>query len=402
MKRKTSYCTWMRLNILVGIAFQVLFGCVALYFTVQCLVKYLNFEVGTRVDYVRTANAEFPALTICWKIGYKRSYMTKFGIKRAAPILEEGRFPSNVTIYEFLKNTRFELNEFLMNITIETFNKVDGEYQHLYWIHNDTSGNNPKFSTAVMATEGLCYTMEIPDKFTKAGISSVLMNFYSNPDFAMEKNTDFREIGWRVYLHYPGQLRRGTPVSGECKTSFGATVSVSHEIFRKLNDSDSCNSDMNHLFDSCWEMNLEQKMIQSLGCFFPWNKNKIEEIDEKLFCKDKRLYSKNAERSVKASLRDSKNDENESLCALPCEMMRFSTTTPIEEKVKDPKTGQRLNRYGILRLYFDEDVRVTNEFYVYDGLSMVGEAGGYLGLFLGISCYQAIQTIITYCARKKE
>ncbi len=32
----------------------------------------------------------------------------------------------------------------------------------------------------------------------------------------------------------------------------------------------------------------------------------------------------------------------------------------------------------------------TKEYYVYDAISMVGEAGGYLGLFLGISCYQVL------------
>ena len=389
----TSFCVPARL------LSQLVFSLATIYFCSQCLVKYLNFEVGTRVDYVPTEDTAFPALTICWKIGYKRSFSRSYGIKKIASVLEEGNFPSNLTMYEFLNSTRFKIEEFLMNITFETFNKVDEKYLHLYWMQNDTD-NRPDFKVAAMASEGLCYTMVIPDKYSKAGISSVNMNFYSHPDFDMETGTDFREIGWRVYMHYPGQLRRGTPVSGGCKTGYGTTLSVAHELFRKLNNSDECNSNMNRRFDTCWETNLKQKMIQSLKCFFPWNKNILEEKDEEMFCRDKKLYVNNVEKSVKASLRDTKNEQNQSICTLPCEMMRFFTTTPIEQMVKDPKTGRKQKDDGFLKLHFDEEVRVTNEFYVYDGLSMVGEAGGYLGLFLGISCYQAFHTIITYFARK--
>ena len=49
--------------------------------------------------------------------------------------------------------------------------------------------------------------------------------------------------------------------------------------------------------------------------------------------------------------------------------------------------------YGLVNLHFREEVSVTREYYVYDAISMVGEAGGYLGLFLGISCYQVSRTL---------
>ena len=65
-------------------------------------------------------------------------------------LLQEGTFPSNMTIYEFLNKSRFELNEFLNNITLETFSKVDNKYEHLFWTDNDPT-KNPKFPMTAFA-----------------------------------------------------------------------------------------------------------------------------------------------------------------------------------------------------------------------------------------------------------
>ena len=45
---------------------------------------------------------------------------------------------------------------------------------------------------------------------------------------------------------------------------------------------------------------------------------------------------------------------------------------------------------------------MTEEFRVYELLSMVGEAGGYLGLFLGISCYQIFSSAVDWMGQTKS
>ena len=123
MKREIKL-TRSTLHVLPRLISHFLLISIFIYFSGQCLVKYLRFEVGTRVDYVYSADETFPAFAICWKIGYKRKYVEQFGMKRAH-LLQEGKFPSNTTVYELLNQSRLELSEFLNNITLETFSKVD-------------------------------------------------------------------------------------------------------------------------------------------------------------------------------------------------------------------------------------------------------------------------------------
>lgn len=84
-----------------------------------------------------------------------------------------------------------------------------------------------------------------------------------------------------------------------------------------------------------------------------------------------------------------------SSCITPCEVMSFSATSTFEERLEG-------RHHGRIFIRFAEEVKLTEEFVVYDGLSMVGEAGGYLGLFLGISCYQVILKLVEFAIIKKE
>ena len=43
-----------------------------------------------------------------------------------------------------------------------------------------------------------------------------------------------------------------------------------------------------------------------------------------------------------------------------------------------------------LLIYFKENVKITNAYHVYSGLSSIAEIGGYVGLFLGVSINQII------------
>lgn len=59
---------------------------------------------------------------------------------------------------------------------------------------------------------------------------------------------------------------------------------------------------------------------------------------------------------------------------------------------RDARWGDKYT--GAAVIAFQTQVVKTEEYYIYDGLSMVGEAGGYLGLFLGVSCCQLIDLLI--------
>ncbi len=79
--------------------FRILFALVALYYGVSCLLKYLDAEIGTRVNLVPTEQAAaFPSITLCWNVGYKKNVTKGYGYKKQSQFLDFGSFPPNVTI----------------------------------------------------------------------------------------------------------------------------------------------------------------------------------------------------------------------------------------------------------------------------------------------------------------
>ena len=55
----------------------------------------------------------------------------------------------------------------------------------------------------------------------------------------------------------------------------------------------------------------------------------------------------------------------------------------------------------VVWIYFEEIINVTKGYYLYSGLSMIAEIGGYVGLFLGVSVNH-ITTLMEYLALKFE
>ncbi len=79
--------------------FRFFFASISLYFCCSCLLKYTKRETGTRVNLVPTeAAGDFPSLTLCWHIGYKKSVVTGYGFEKQSQFLDFGKFPSNITI----------------------------------------------------------------------------------------------------------------------------------------------------------------------------------------------------------------------------------------------------------------------------------------------------------------
>ena len=47
----------------------------------------------------------------------------------------------------------------------------------------------------------------------------------------------------------------------------------------------------------------------------------------------------------------------------------------------------------MLIMYFKERIQKTESYYIYDGLTLIAEMGGYVGLFLGFSVNQIVQIL---------
>lgn len=70
-------------------------------------------------------------------------------------------------------------------------------------------------------------------------------------------------------------------------------------------------------------------------------------------------------------------------CSKPCLSYRIKGAV---DKVMN--LGFGVTQMGKLEFELSDEIMVISSFYVYDGLSMVAEIGGYVGLFMGLSFYQ--------------
>ena len=375
-----------------GAGLRLIFAIVALYYSIQCVIKYSNHEIGTRVNFVPTGDAVFPAMTLCWKLGYKKSVLEHYtNSKSQAKVIDEGQFPTNITMVQFMNESRFALNEFLLHIKVKTLSKIAGKYDHTLW-DLATDSNNLTWEQVAMKEEGLCHSTTIPGHIATAGIHSINFGFYVGQNLKMLAGTYYRNRGWKVILHHQGQMKRGTSLTIGTTSSEETYVAIAHSIFKKLQNSKDCDSEMNQGYDSCWTKAIRRKVKSSINCIFPWNKAILKDDDEDILCRDAQLYQSNVEEMVNAELRDVRTN---STCSVPCEVMTFSAAIPSVNELKGPD-DKRMTKESRLTIKFNEEIRVTNEFYVYDALSMVGEAGGYLGLFLGISCYHFLKSGMAY------
>ena len=68
-------------------------------------------------------------------------------------------------------------------------------------------------------------------------------------------------------------------------------------------------------------------------------------------------------------------------CKLPCNYVSVAYTD-IKERHSHDKD------HGILELRFDQFTEKYESYFVYNFLSVIGDIGGYVGLFLGLSFYQ--------------
>ena len=69
-------------------------------------------------------------------------------------------------------------------------------------------------------------------------------------------------------------------------------------------------------------------------------------------------------------------------CLLPCTVYKYSY-----EKMTESNSLERTNGSSSITLEVDRvGMTILKETYLYDGFNLIGEIGGSLGLFLGLSC----------------
>ena len=118
---------------------------------------------------------------------------------------------------------------------------------------------------------------------------------------------------------------------------------------------------------------IERKALEIYGCTTPYGLRKDQ------ICKNKENGIKVLDKYVETMTRH-KYD-----CKNPCKYI-ISRPFIMEDLNYQPNiNGQKV---AFLRIYFERNIKFTRAHYLYSGLSLIAEIGGYVGLFLGVSVNQ--------------
>ena len=146
-------------------------------------------------------------------------------------------------------------------------------------------------------------------------------------------------------------------------------MQLNHEIYNML-DLGGCSTEPEFDQDLCTDARAERTSLKKLGCTTPFGPNKDK------ICQDQESGSK-ALKIYKDMFVDNVNN-----CHRPCSFV-------VTKAIKTRQTWQNGNKnYSSLTIYFDEYIKITDAHYLYSGLSLIAEIGGYVGLFLGVSINQ--------------
>ena len=148
-----------------------------------------------------------------------------------------------------------------------------------------------------------------------------------------------------------------------------------------------CETKEDHNYDKCVHSYIENKTLAKFGCTTPWglNKDKIctnATIGKQVY----KMYETTWKNDSKA-------------CKVPCKSISIK---PARLK-QTPNSSFARKGYTTIVLNMNEKVLISEEVFLYSGLSLIAEVGGYVGLFLGISINQIAnmaEILVDFGARK--
>ena len=144
---------------------------------------------------------------------------------------------------------------------------------------------------------------------------------------------------------------------------------------------DNCNDEKKYMKDFCVDKAIERESLDKVGCTTPYGPEKDQICNHK----DDGSSAIKVYASKGMTAWDESNSTKE--CLNPCSTFTFAT-----KSFKKEISG-KFNKFNnsIVNIFFDKKFfKVTEEYYIYTGINLIAEIGGYVGLFLGISINQVI------------
>lgn len=157
---------------------------------------------------------------------------------------------------------------------------------------------------------------------------------------------------------------------------------ISLDVLHMLDsNSQPCNQDPTYDYDQCLSAEADMKNMNKYGC------TSGLDLDQESICQNGTILTEMKANYVSKYLKNT-------TCTHPCSYLivkhERSGAEPFENDTK------------IIQFNLPEKVTVITSQYFYDGLSMIAEIGGYVGLFLGVSVLQITDLLKVFMEKMRK
>ncbi|XP_045477228.1 acid-sensing ion channel 4-A [Harmonia axyridis] len=357
--------------------------CVTIYELEICIGKLVHPPVTTLNMVKLNDTMQYPAITICKKPAYKTEVFLKYGMRRRTELSNKGAFSK-------FKFDEFSLDEFMEESTYDL-----NETQQFFGYNSIVGFKSMNVSSNLYLKLGKCHTFittNLSSDFSPEGGMIFYLgniNRMSSPRNETKKFVlaqDFSD-GFNIFLHHSSEFITDQSEQMETYSQFifiesGEAVQLNIEVkeFHMVDHPDErCVSTSNYSQSRCFEECMHDKLMKEFLCSLPWMKGNL------IFpsCNDSEVIDKM--NNVLNSKRKSFSEDCD--CPKSCHLHLYLP------KVLQRKTVTS-SPFSLLYLgYTSNIVSVVEQVVSYDWSSFIGDLGGSLGLFLGLSVIGLIEVI---------
>ena len=328
----------------------------------KCLQKYYKHPQNTQVKDSPSQNEPFPSISIC------PTPFLKTDILQQCNLTYENYQFDNIWVGEGYENCTNP--KLLQEMATTQFQDLDLQSIEFYFFDNQVTRwyenffeMNPFCNCTLHwkrfpILQGVCQTLNIPQELISKGIEEIGFVFRTG------------QKSMNIFVHKSGEIlsdvpKKNKPIS--FKTFMAKQTEIDHEVHINVElFGRECNNEPNYDFDECIHEYIHEKTMEIIGCTSVWGTN-LDNI-----CIDP-VFGKKAETQF-LNIYHKRFDIEK--CPHPCTYFSISE-----------KSTTHYNVGSYWSVTFNKYIKVYGSRYSYTELELLGEFGGYVGLFLGVSVF---------------
>ena len=242
----------------------------------------------------------------------------------------------------------YKLEDLVAAVSYKFF-KEDNEY-----FENDPKLLKKFWSQTDSLKYGRCFTLVPTSEHIKLGIQKITIRVSSD---------------LKLFFHTPGifiTTRKETEVMEMQSVSLGYSydIGIQHDLFNIINDESICTAHSKYSKDQCANKEVDEKSLEYFGCTSPYGPNKTQ------ICQNPDI-GLNVTKLYEDTI-----EKHNSICLNPCSFLSIKVTKSKETFF----TAYKSEKKSYIQIVFRETVKVTTGYYLYNGLTLFAQIGGYIGL----------------------